>query len=397
MKLLFASNYPDAPTGYGSQTAQVVRRMKTHGIDVAVAANYGLAGREAVWHDIPVYPQSYDAYGNDVIPAHLADWADGQPAWIVTLFDVWPYARERFDKLPVASWTPVDHLPAPPKVIDWCREHRTIAMSRFGQTQLAIGGVQAAYIPHAYEPGIYYPRDRDAVRKYKGWDGSFIVTINAANKGNSPSRKAWNEMFGALSVFMKAHDDVLAYVHTEIDGFQSPSLGYLATLWGMSADRLLFAPQYKYKTGRFSPDYLAEIYTGSDVLLASSMGEGFGVPTIEAQACGTPVIVTDFAASTELVGPGWLVDWQPYFDAAQGATLATPLIPSIHRALEAAYEARDDQGIRDRAVAFAQPYNADTVFAEGWVPYLAELQGEIDNALAKPTRQQRRSKAKVAR
>lgn len=396
MKILWASNFPGSPTGYGSQTAQAVTRIKAAGHDIAVAANFGLAGREEDWNGIHVYPQSYDAYGNDVIPAHLMDFAAGEPTWLITLYDVWPYARERFIDLPVASWTPVDHLPAPPKVVEWCQEHRTIAMSRFGQKALADQGVASTFIPHAYEPSVYYPRDRDAIRKAKGWDGAFVVVINAANKGNSPSRKAWNEMFGALSVFFGKHDDAIAYVHTEIDGFQSPGLGRLATMWSLSPDRLLFAPQYRYKTGRFDQDYLAEIYTGGDVLLASSMGEGFGVPTIEAQAAGCPVIVTDFAASTELVGPGWLVEWQPYYDANQGSMLATPLIPSIYKALESAYEARGDQSIRDASLANAQQYNADTVFETGWVPYLAELEAEIDSAL-KPTRQQRRSKTRAKR
>jgi glycosyltransferase involved in cell wall biosynthesis len=54
-----------------------------------------------------------------------------------------------------------------------------------------------------------------------------------------------------------------------------------------------------------------------DVMLATSYGEGFGIPTIEALACGTPVIVSEFAASTELLGDVWLVDGQQLCDAPQ--------------------------------------------------------------------------------
>lgn len=395
MKILWASNYPGSPTGYGSQTAQVVTRIKAAGYEIAVAANYGLAGREDDWNGVHVYPQSYDAYGNDVIPAHLMDWSDGEPTWLLTLYDTWPYARERFIDIPLASWTPVDHLPAPPKVVDWCREHRTIAMSKFGQKALADQGVASTYIPHAFEPFTYYPRDREAIRTEKGWDGAFVVVINAANKGNTPVRKAWSEMFGALSVFFGKHDDAIAYVHTEVEGFSSPALGYLATLWGLSPERLTFAPQYKYKTGRFDQDYLANVYTGGDVLLASSMGEGFGVPVIEAQACGMPVIVTDFSAQPELVGAGWKVQWQPYYNSSQGSMLATPLIPSILDALEQAYEARDDASLQKQAIEKAKEYDADFVFADAWVPYLAGMEAEIAEALKPPTRQQRRSRKRV--
>ncbi len=57
---------------------------------------------------------------------------------------------------------------------------------------------------------------------------------------------------------------------------------------------------------------LAALYSAADVLLAPSYGEGFGVPTVEAQACGTRVIGSGWAATADLVAEdGWLVEGQP--------------------------------------------------------------------------------------
>jgi glycosyltransferase involved in cell wall biosynthesis len=116
---------------------------------------------------------------------------------------------------------------------------------------------------------------------------------------------------------------------------------------------------------------MAAIYTGMDVLLQASLGEGFGIPAVEAQSCGTPVIVSNATAQPELVGDGWLVEGQPVWDAAQKAWWVTPAIPSIIEALENAYQRGHVRSAKARE--FALEYDADTVYAKYWRPILAAL------------------------
>jgi len=116
---------------------------------------------------------------------------------------------------------------------------------------------------------------------------------------------------------------------------------------------------------------LAALYSAADVLLATSAGEGFGVPVVEAQACGTRVIVSDWTAQTELVGDGWAVEVQPLWDPYQDAWFATPMIPRIVDALEEAYAA--ERGPSQQAVDFAADYDADVVYAKYWRPALEQL------------------------
>jgi glycosyltransferase involved in cell wall biosynthesis len=43
-------------------------------------------------------------------------------------------------------------------------------------------------------------------------------------------------------------------------------------------------------------------YAGADALAYPSLAEGFGLPALEAMACGTPVVTSDCSALPEVVG-----------------------------------------------------------------------------------------------
>jgi len=54
-------------------------------------------------------------------------------------------------------------------------------------------------------------------------------------------------------------------------------------------------------TGLVDDDELAAIYTGAHALVFPSDDEGFGLPTVEALACGTPVVACDLPALREVL------------------------------------------------------------------------------------------------
>jgi len=55
-------------------------------------------------------------------------------------------------------------------------------------------------------------------------------------------------------------------------------------------------------TGLLADDDLAAIYTGAHALVLPSEGGGFGLPAVEALACGTPVVAFSSAALREALG-----------------------------------------------------------------------------------------------
>ena len=54
---------------------------------------------------------------------------------------------------------------------------------------------------------------------------------------------------------------------------------------------------------------LAELYTACEAFVFPSLEEGFGIPVIEAMACGVPVITSNTTSLPEVAaGHAWLVD-----------------------------------------------------------------------------------------
>lgn len=385
--ILWYSNSPQASTGYGQQTEQVTKRLVADKHAVAVSSNYGYeGGAPRDFNGIVHYPRGFDPYSNDVVTAHAQHWSmlnQNLKPMLVTLFDVWVFKGKMWDQHTVHSWVPIDHTPCPPEVLNWVRKPnvRPLAISKHGQTMLAREGVESIYIPHAIErvfkPTKIFKDDRGELLTGNNLmgvaDDDFIVLMNSANKGVLPNRKSFGEAMLAFSIFAANKKDVKLYLHTEdIGSMGGINLRKLISSLAIE-DKVLFADQYGLRLG-YPKEALAAIYSAADVLLAPSMGEGFGIPVIEAQACGTPVIVSNATAQPELVGDGWLVEGQPFWNSTQGAWLHMPSVPSIVESLNEAY--KRGKGTSQKAVDFAAQFDADKVYEECWQPlvssYLAE-------------------------
>ncbi|MDE8535526.1 glycosyltransferase, partial [Staphylococcus aureus] len=152
-----------------------------------------------------------------------------------------------------------------------------------------------------------------------------------------PSRKGFPEAFLAFKQFKRDHPDAVLYLHTAVlpvtDGF---NLQECAELSGLTNEDILIANQADYAMG-FPDSFVASIYRASDVLLAPSMGEGFGLPLVEAQACGCPVITLNFSAMPEIIFNGILTEPLQPFYVPTGAWQAVPDIKALFNALEQVY------------------------------------------------------------
>ena len=378
------SNSPGQPTGYGQATDALVKLLKRQGANVAALSNYGHEGINTIYNteygEIPIYARGSEAYSNDVAPAHHKHWKalnDKQPDLMITLYDVWVLNAKGYDTIPIASWTPIDHNPVPPGVLQWLKKENVtpLAMSKFGLDQINKAGVEGYYIPHSIDTKVFKPSTHIAdqpIQEFMGFeDDRFIVGMNAANKASGIiHRKAFGENMMAFAMLCRKYPDAILYIHTDASSQHGWNLMALGQMLGIPIDNMAFPDPLSYRYG-MTQEMLAGIYSSYDVMLAPSYGEGFGVPTIEAQACGVPVIVSNFAASPELVGDGWVVSGQPLYDPAQHSFFTVPSVPEIFAALEEAY--KRGKGKSDKAIEFASAFDHEKVWKENWMPVLRTL------------------------
>jgi FkbM family methyltransferase len=379
VKILLHSNFPGQGTGYGTQAAQLAVRLVAAGHEVAISCMTGLQGQSASWEGIPCLSSGYAPYSTDTLPHHARRFLGGGPGLVLILYDAWCFLGADLGGLATAVWSPVHSKPMShgDKLFFGQGGALPVAMSRYGEREMREFGLQPAYAPHGIDTAAFRPLDeagRAAARRVLGVaDDAFLIAVVAANKGDRPPRKAWGEQFQALAAFRERHPDAVMLCHTIASSPHGTDLRPMVASLGLEA-HVKFSHDYPQVTGLFTESYIAGLMGAADVLSNPSYGEGFGLAALEAQACGTPVVLADNSAQAELCGAGWLAECQPHWSAQDLAWWHAPVISSIDGCWEQAYEHRGDEALRRKAREFAVQYDADLVFARHWVPVLGMLE-----------------------
>lgn len=377
MRILWHSNAPWVNTGYGVQTRIFLPKIQKAGHELAVSAFYGGEGGILNWQSMKVYPKGFDPYGGDIIGAHAANFGADI---VISLIDAWVYNPAQFGAhVRWCPWFPVDMAPLPHAVLEKVTQaFERIVYSQFAWNEVNKTGLTCEYVPHGVETEIYKPLpNRDECKTALGFPkDKFIVGIVGANKGYPP-RKSWDRMLMAFRDFKRIHKDAWLYIHAHMGPqMQGLDLLTLAQSLGLEVGKDFgFVDQYRNVVGGYSDIDMAVVYNALDVKLLTSNGEGFGVPILEAQSCGTPVIIGGWTSMPELLFSGWAVpisesdpDYTPL-----GAYQNLPRVGGIVDCLKQAYKKATNVSVREAARAGALPYNAQKVTDEYWLPTLEKI------------------------
>lgn len=378
-RLLWHSADPRMASGYAKVTRLFVPRIADHGWDVALATHTGTVARPDTWRagrrDIPVYPPSeYEPFGQDVVRGHFARFGADLA---ITMGCTWNLLPAIWRDLRTIHITPIDVEGMSVRDLHVITETRNTpaAVCRWGEAQMKARNLDPVlYLPHAVDTRTFRPpRDRKQLRQALGMDGLFVVGMCAINQ--EPGRKNWDPVFRAFALFHKEHPKSLLRLHTlPFVGPSGSNLRLLAERRGI-AHAIDWSDEYDILTGSIDDRAMATWFGTLNVLVMVG-NEGFGLPTIEAMACGTPVIGGDWGPHPELGGgSGWLVGSDLYddveFNATHRADWRRPDVHDLAAALGQAYEGAGERRVAARKAALA--WDLDRVWEEHWVPVLKEL------------------------
>jgi len=365
MRVLIHSEAAYMPRGYALQANLFGRALQQRGHEIMLSSFVGHVGVPLQVDGITVFPPGIDAYGNDSLLFYANTF---QPDVVLALHDPFVLHADVLEQARVVAWCPVDSMPVAPRVLEPLKHCRgVIVYSRFGQKMLRGVGINAQYVPLAYDPATFYPVNRAEARRHFGLDAdTFVVVFVGSNLGQEP-RKSPDRLIQAWARFVKQHADAVLLMHTESRGLRGGlDLEALARQLQLSPEHIQFPDQHMLVLGEYGPGFLRDLYNAADVLVLPSRGEGFGLPLVEAQACGCPVITTDFSSMSELCFGGHAIPVDTADDLIwrDGAEQVDVRPSAILSALQQVFEQRGtavERTLREQALAGAQDYRIEHV------------------------------------
>lgn len=165
-------------------------------------------------------------------------------------------------------------------------------------------------IPHGIEVKNFFPLPDDQVAKFRHEyfagkaDNRFLVT----NVNRNQPRK---DVARTLKIFADLKQNVpeaFLYLHMKNQDV-AYTIDEVARNFDLMAEEDYTLPQNFDEHDGFPINAVNYIYNASDVVITSSLGEGWGLSITEAMACKTPVIAPNHTAITEIIGEdrGFLV------------------------------------------------------------------------------------------
>lgn len=340
-KILFCTESGHIKSGFGNYTNAIISRLYNAGYDVAELSCYRTYNHPKTepWKIYPAaIPKDHDKYkeyisdssnqfGRFVFNYVLLDY---HPDIVIDFRDFWMFSYQEVSPLrPFYHWIvapTIDSVPLPLNtILNLNNADTVLTHTQWAQEQLRSLNVKnlAGVISDSVDTNIFKPI-AEARSKYGIESDTFIIGSVLRNQ----ERKLIPDILFVCKKIIDNNPDknILLYLHTsypEINGWNLPELlieyGMLNhTIFTYRCNKchnmyIRKFQSHKSLCGRcgsvstmasvnngITQEELAQIYNTFDIYLQYSICEGFGIPQVEAVACGIPLITINHGAMSEI-------------------------------------------------------------------------------------------------
>lgn len=418
-KILFISEAAYLNTGYAKYSREVISRIHQTGkYDIAEFSIYGNPEdqrRSTIpWKNYPNMPSVNNkdeiaAYNTNIMNQFGA-WRfervclDFEPDIIFTIRDFWmdsfiyhsPYRK-------IFSWAWMPTVDASPQNQEWidifCNAEYVLTYSQWAKTTLekqAGNNINTVGVASPSASDCFRIMNKEKARDFLGLknDINIIGTVMRNQR-----RKLFPVLMEAFSKYIhqSKSTNTYLYLHTSFPD-AGWNLAELAHKYEIGSKILMtyvcegcknietsfFRDSRKVcnKCGKYSstpsnvnngvPDEeLAKIYNAFDIYIQCANSEGFGLPQVEAAACGIPIACTNYSAMEDIVNllEAYPIEYTTYKELETGCDRAVPYVDNIVKIFTDFFnKSIDDRkkiGLNTRSL-FEKHYSWDKT-AEQWM------------------------------
>ena len=310
-KILWISDFTN-PTGLGNVSRYLIKNL-THAFDIDIMEPQ-LFFYEGETTDAQTGTRVLGTadIGDQGAFRKLQQFDFGNYDAVFLLNDVWAinmYAhvlKMRNIQIPVVAYFPVDAEDHNPDwYINFDKIDRPITYTQFAKSVILKAAPQVAerltIMPHGVDTSVFYPMPNKADIRREIYGSGFMKDHESAfvvfNGNRNQPRKKLDITLRAFARFAEGKENVWLHMHCGITD-QAMDLLQLAERYKIQ-DKIIFTD---LKSGAMSvpQDHLNKIYNAADVGVNTSMGEGWGLVSVEHACTGVAQIVPRHSACIEL-------------------------------------------------------------------------------------------------
>lgn len=165
-------------------------------------------------------------------------------------------------------------------------------------------------VPHGVNTTDFFPYPQEKIQEFrKQYFGRHADKFIITNLNRNQQRKDIPRTIQAFKEFRKYVPDSILYLHMAMQD-QGWDLPEVCASYGLNTTDDVIFPQNFGPNQGYPIQMVNIIYNISDVVVSSTLGEGWGLAWVEAMATKTPVIMPNNTAMTENIteDKGYLVD-----------------------------------------------------------------------------------------